>query len=401
MLDFRRKLARGYFGPAANIFFRATHITQTALGAARRIVHERLAKRYIARELFVDGGKSRLFRLVQRLGRSSGRSSLVGKRNLVARITPGRLDNHGNFTAFHLTLDLAALLLRSIFGNTQLNRTMGTHFRANLASAAIAVFGKREPRDFRAFFLGNFAQRFKQNGAVVRHAALLVYIGQQFLGASLHGRHRTLERRALRCARTRMRPFGHARINTFLEFLRAEKALQAAEQVMHAFAKIIVLTFAACLHLQHHGLFQRKRCHELPRNRRQAMRANVGLAFMLIARHHHNVACAAGVRKSRIEARRRFMDCLRRTRRNAQIAIRATTPADFLCGDIDVFRACIGAIGTGIFALHRIQTILVKAHRMALVGSIAQRVKCNIVDKSHESPLFAAKIIRIREPYVW
>ena len=95
------------------------------------------------------------------------------------------------------------------------------------------------------------------------------------------------------------------------------------------------------------------------------------------------------------------MDCLRRTRRNAQIAIRATAPADFLCGDIDVFRACIGAIGTGIFALHRIQTILVKAHRMALVGSIAQRVKCNIIDKSHESPLFAAKIIRIREPYVW
>ena len=131
------------------------------------------------------------------------------------------------------------------------------------------------------------------------------------------------------------------------------------------------------------------------------MRANVGLAFMLIARHHHNVTCAAGVRKSRIEARRRFVNRLRRTRRNAQIAIRATAPADFLCGDIDVFRACIGTIGTGIFALHRIQTILVKAHRMALVGSIAQRVKCNIIDKSHESPLFAAKIIRIREPYVW
>ena len=199
----------------------------------------------------------------------------------------------------------------------------------------------------------------------------------------------------------RMRPFGHAGMNAFLEFLRAKKAFQAAEQVMHAFAKIIVLAFAACFHLEHHGLLQRKRCHKLPRNRCQAMRANVGLAFMLVARHHHNVACAAGVRKSRIETRRRFMDCLRRTRRNAQIAIRATAPADFLCGDIDVFRACIGAIGTGIFALHRIQAILVKAHRMALVGSIAQRVKCNIIDKSHESPLFAAKIIRIRESYVW
>ena len=56
MLDFRRKLARGYFSPAANVFFGATHIAQTALGAARRIVHERLAKRYIARELFVNGG---------------------------------------------------------------------------------------------------------------------------------------------------------------------------------------------------------------------------------------------------------------------------------------------------------------------------------------------------------
>ena len=101
-----------------------------------------------------------------------------------------------------------------------------------------------------------------------------------------------------------MRPFGYTGMNTFLEFLRAKKTFQAADQVMHAFAKIIVLAFAACLHLEHHGLFQRKRRHELPRNRRQAMRANVGLAFMLIARHHHNVACAAGVRKSRIEARR-------------------------------------------------------------------------------------------------
>ena len=95
------------------------------------------------------------------------------------------------------------------------------------------------------------------------------------------------------------------------------------------------------------------------------------------------------------------MNRLRGTRRNAQIAIRAAAPADFLRGDIDVFRACVGAIGTGIFALHRIQAILVKAHRMALVGGIAQRVKCNVIDKSHESPLFAAKIIRIREPCVW
>ncbi len=125
------------------------------------------------------------------------------------------------------------------------------------------------------------------------------------------------------------------------------------------------------------------------------MRANVGLAFMLIARHHHNVACAAGV-QSRIEARRRFMDCLRRTRRNAQIAIRATAPADFLCGNIDVFRACIGAIRTGIFALHRIQTILVKAHRMALVGSIAQRVKCNIIDRAMNPPYSRPKYSHTR-----
>ena len=198
-----------------------------------------------------------------------------------------------------------------------------------------------------------------------------------------------------------MRPFGHTGMNAFLEFLRAKKAFQAIEQIAHAFAKIIVLAFAACFHLEHHRLLQRKRRHKLPRNRRQAMRADVGLAFMLVARHHHNVACAAGVRESRIEARRRFVNRLRGTRRNAQIAIRAAAPADFLRGDIDAFRACVGAIGTGIFALHRIQAILVKAHRMALMGGIAQRVKCNVIDKSHESPLFAAKIIRIREPYVW
>ena len=122
---------------------------------------------------------------------------------------------------------------------------------------------------------------------------------------------------------------------------------------------------------------------------------------MLIAGHHHDIARAARVRERRVEARRRFVNRLRRARRNAQIAIRAAAPANLLRGDIDIFWARIGAIGTRVLALYRIQTILVKAHGMAFMGSVTQRIQCNVIDKSHESPLFAAKIIRIREPCVW
>ena len=73
----------------------------------------------------------------------------------------------------------------------------------------------------------------------------------------------------------------------------------------------------------------------------------------------------------------------------------------FLCGDIDVFRACIGRQSEqGYLRCTVFKQYWSRRMRMAR-RRVAQRVKCNIIDKDLESPLFAAKgYSHTREPCV-